>query len=157
MTFRPPKNALVLFRTYALVLLIGVFILCAFLGLALPKGITAMLFALLAFAAVFLCFYYLPRLIKSMRVRLSTDALIYTRGVFVQRRYIMPRPRMIYVEQFDTPFSAALGLCNLRLRAAKGRLTIFCLSVEDAAAVIRATGNSSGANAGGGHDRQDTD
>ena len=34
MTFRPPKNALVLFRTYALVLLIGVFILCAFLGLA---------------------------------------------------------------------------------------------------------------------------
>ncbi|MGI6270222.1 MAG: PH domain-containing protein [Candidatus Howiella sp.] len=153
MTFRPPKNALTLFRTYAMVLLAGVFVLCAFLGLALPKGITATLFALLIFLAVFLWFYYLPRLMESMAVRLSGDALVYTRGVFIRRRYIMPKPRMIYVEQFYTPFSAALGLCSLRLRASKGRLTIPCLSEQEAAAIIRATGND----VGGGQNRCDTD
>lgn len=144
MTFWPPKNALTLFRAYTLALLAGALVLCAFLGLVLPEGMTAVLLALLIFLAVFLCFHYLPRLMESMVVRLSADALIYTRGVFVRRQYIMPKPRMIYVQQFDTPVSAALGLCNLRLRAAKGRLTILSLSAEAAAAIIQATGNDVG-------------
>lgn len=47
--------------------------------------------------------WYFPRLQKSYRLTLSPDAVTLTRGVLIRRQYLLPCPRLIYVEQFSTP------------------------------------------------------
>ncbi|MCI8361230.1 MAG: hypothetical protein HFE86_07850 [Clostridiales bacterium] len=83
-------------------------------------------------AGLLLWFWYLPRLRKSYRVTLSQKAVTLSRGVFVRRQYLLPCPRLIYVEQFSTPLSALRGLRGLRLRAARGQLTVLALDKADA-------------------------
>lgn len=141
MKFTPPRRALILWRIYASIVMILALILCAFLGMVMPLLATVILLIVLICFGAFLIFYYLPKLKDSMIVTLTPDAVAYTRGVFINRKYVMPRPRMIYTEHFNTPLSAAMGLANLRLRAARGKLTVFSLAAENAAVVIHETGN----------------
>ena len=83
-------------------------------------------------AGLLLWFWYLPRLRKSYRVTLSSKAVTLSRGVLIRRQYLLPCPRLIYVEQFSTPLSALRGLRGLRLRAARGQLTVLALDKTDA-------------------------
>lgn len=83
-------------------------------------------------AGLLLWFWYLPRLMKSYRVILNEEAVTLSRGVLIRRQYLLPCPRLIYVEQFSTPLSALRGLRGLRLRAARGQLTIMALDKADA-------------------------
>ena len=85
-------------------------------------------------------FWYFPRLQKSYRLTLSEEAVTLTRGVLIRRQYLLPCPRLIYVEQFSTPLAGLLGLRGIRLRAARGRLTVPALSKEDAAAFLARLG-----------------
>lgn len=85
-------------------------------------------------------FWYFPRLQKSYRLTLSEEAVTLTRGVLIRRQYLLPCPRLIYAEQFSTPFMGLLGLRGIRLRAARGRLTVPALGKEDAAAFLARLG-----------------
>lgn len=101
--------------------LLALFPLAAWIagGILLPTGLV-------------LWFWYLPRLQKSYRLTLSAEAVALSRGVFIRRQYLLPCPRLIYVEQFSTPLSALLGLRGLRLRAARGQLTVAAMDKADA-------------------------
>lgn len=140
MAFRLPKEALTLWRIYMLIAMIWGLLVCGLLAMLLPPKIAVVSLVVLLFASAFLLFYYLPRLHDSVHIVLTEEAILYTRGVFFNRKYIMPLPRMIYVQQFNTPISAAMRLRNLRLRAARSQLTVFSLSDKDAEEILRATG-----------------
>lgn len=140
MEFRLPREALTLWRIYALVMMIWGVLICGILAMFLPLELTAVLLILLIVTSAFVLFYYLPCLHESVHIVLSDDAILYTRGVFFSQKYIMPLPRMIYVQQFNTPISAAMRLRNLRLRAARSQLTVFSLAHSDAQEILRATG-----------------
>lgn len=109
--------------------------LSGILAAFLPWAALAVAAAGLA-AGVWAFFWYLPRLHKSYLLNISTEAVVLTRGVFVTRQYLMPCPRLIYAERFTTPLTAALGLCGLRLRASRGKLTIPPLSLADTADIM---------------------
>lgn len=140
MEFHLPREALTLWRIYALVLTIWGLLMCGILAMLLPFELTAVLLVLLIVLSVFILFYYLPRLQESVHIVINDDAILYTRGVFFSQKYIMPLPRMIYVQQFNTPISAAMRLKNLRLRAARSQLTMFSLAYSDAEEILRVTG-----------------
>lgn len=138
MKFKLTTEALILWRIYALIVMIWGLLLCGLLSVMLPLPVTAVLLILIILLFAFAFFYYLPHLHRSVKIVLTDEALMYTRGVFFNQKYIMPRPRMIYVQQFNTPISAAMRLRNIRLRAARSQLTVFSLSYDDADAIVRA-------------------
>lgn len=141
MEFTPPRAALTLWRVYSCAVSALALVLCVFLSLILPPPVSAALFSLVILSGAFLCFFYLPKLRENSRVILSSEAIMYTTGVFIRRKYLFPLPRMIYTEQFKTPVSSAMNLCNIRLRAARSRLTVFSLSSADAQKILDATGS----------------
>lgn len=129
-TYTPADNALTLWRCWLLLICLPLFILSGFLWIFLPAAGGGLLaFALAAGALAW--FWYLPRLKKSYRITLSAGAVTLTRGVLFRRQYLLPCPRLIYVEKFSTPLSLLLGMRGLRLRAARGRLTVPALSEKD--------------------------
>ena len=131
-TYTLPEKDLTLWRIWLVLVYLLLMFLCGVLLAFIPiAGCIAMAGVLAAGAAAW--FWYFPQLRKSYRVTLSEKAVVLTRGVIFRQEYLLPCPRLIYVERFSTPLSALLGLQGLRLRAARGRLTISCLSREDAA------------------------
>ena len=139
MKFYAPKKGLTLWRIYLGLILLWAIFSCIFLAFFLhPAAVTTFLIIAISISA-FANFYYLPKLRESMSITISEEAIVYTSGVFINRRHILPRPRMIYTEQFYTPISLAMGLRNLRLHATRGMIYIFSLDASDAAQIIDAT------------------
>ncbi len=116
------------------------FTLLGLLAARFPSPLTFVLLGLCILLQGLGFFWYLPRLHASMILTLNAQAVVLIRGVFVRQKYILPLPRLIYAESFFSPLSALLGLRNLRLRAARGRLTVYGLRKEDIGRVLAATG-----------------
>ena len=139
MKFYAPKKALTLWRIYLGIILLWAIFSCVFLAFFIPP-VAVISFLIIAISiCAFANFYYLPKLQDSMSIKISEEAIVYSSGVFINRRHVLPRPRMIYTEQFYTPISSAMGLRNLRLHATRGMIYIFSLDVDDAAKIINAT------------------
>ena len=129
-TYTLTNKALRLFRAWLLLAYLLLFFLC---GVLAPFFFTAAAIAagVLLTLGLLVWFWYLPRLVKSYRVVFTDEAVTMSRGFFIRRQYLLPCPRLIYAEKFSTPLSTLWGLRGLRLRAARGQLTIPALDKPD--------------------------
>lgn len=130
MSFSVPKKTRILWQLRCVA---AVVILCAAIAafsplskwLWLPCGIMGLL-------GVLLIFIYLPAFFANCRITVGDDAVMVTRGVFIQTTHIMPYPRMIYAQSFTTPAATAFGLCGVTLKAARGIMVIPEMEKENA-------------------------
>ena len=81
--------------------------------------------------------WYLPRFIRSYRIKLTDGAVIINRGVFIKTTHIMPYSRMIYTQTFITPIARLMGLEAFSLKAARSRITVPELLNEDADKILK--------------------
>lgn len=81
--------------------------------------------------------WYLPRFIRSYRIRITDGAVVINRGVFIKTTHIMPYSRMIYTQTFITPIAKLMGLEAFSLKAARSRITVPEMLNSDADRILK--------------------
>lgn len=135
-------RVLLLWRLRLLLLDLAVFALCVVVYVVLSLPDVAVLIAVItAIISLWFWFWYLPNLHSSYTFSISDAAIVLTRGVFVVRQYLLPCPRLIYAERYTTPLTSVMGLCSLRLKASRGRLTLPPLTQDETAFIMSRLGH----------------
>ena len=81
--------------------------------------------SVLTFAALaVLVIWYIPAYFKSYDISFPNGAVVIKRGVIIKTCHIMPFSRLIYVQSFSTPLAKTMGLAAVRLKAARGSVTV---------------------------------
>ena len=99
-----------------------------------PLGVIFEAAVLAAFFTAWL--FYLPRRLRRHRITLNENAVMVQRGVFIRMTYVMPYPRLIYAQRYSTPLGRLFGLAGIRLKAARGALTLPLLEESDLKAIL---------------------
>lgn len=120
---------------------IRLIIICLILiviGIMLTIKYKFVLYITVAVAFIFcmLIFWYLPRLFKNCRIKIDNRAVILKIGVIFKTTHVFPTFRLIYSQTFTTPISKLMKLSGLVLKAARHRVFIPELSVEDAEEIM---------------------
>lgn len=130
MTFSPPNKT----RTLWQLRIAAVFVLL-FLAVFFVFGFTlTSLFintAIFALELIFLA-WYIPKYLKNYKICICHSNISIYRGVLFKSIYIMPFPRLVFAQSFETPFASIMRLKGITLKAARGRLMIPELNNVDA-------------------------
>lgn len=128
---RLPFRALCLWEFYALLVLAALYLLVyiflvpfTWLWFAIVGGVTA------AFLVAALLFF--PVLYLGTSYSVKGDCVVYESGVFIRRRSILPREKIITVRMQRSLFDRFFGLATLRCDAPGASVTLFYLSKKDA-------------------------
>ncbi|MBQ7725768.1 MAG: hypothetical protein IJT66_01345 [Clostridia bacterium] len=95
---------------------------------------------LLAAVVIWLIAFYFPRYFRSCRITFPENALLFRRGVWIQTIHLLPFPRLLYAQSLSTPLSRRMGLCALRLKAARYSLFVPELPAEEVALFLQSVG-----------------
>lgn len=76
--------------------------------------------------------WYLPTFFKSYEMLFKGEAVIINYGVFIKFSHIMPYSRLIYAQTFATPLARVFGVAALSLKAARSRIIVPEILLEDA-------------------------
>lgn len=122
MTFTLTKKTLRLwqFRLAAVTVVLS----ALFSALARVGWYFAVFAAVIAAIGAVEIFVYLPLYRKVWKMAVSTAAVEVECGVIIRVNHIMPNPRMIYTNSYETPLGKKLGLRGIVLKAARGRLVL---------------------------------
>ena len=96
--------------------------------------------AVITVACIVTVLWYIPRFIGSYIIYFSKESVVIKRGVVIKTTHIMPFSRLIYTQTFTTPTAKLLGLTAVTLKAARSRLIIPEMSLEDAKLMIETLG-----------------
>ncbi len=132
--YKLPRKTLFLwqFRSIAVTLLLAA--LCSYFYIRL-KPFLIILF-IIGILFLFFTFVYLPLFFRSCKIRCSKKGVVVKWGVIIKNTHILPFYRLIYTQTVTTPLSKLLGLKALLLKAARNRLFVPELRLEDAEEIL---------------------
>lgn len=92
----------------------------------------------IALTVVFLIteFWYLPKFISGCKIKCSGESVVIEKGVILKNTHILPFSRLIYTQTFTTPLAKVFGLTALTLKAARSRIFVPEISLDDAKYII---------------------
>lgn len=106
-------------------------ILCVFLIVSAAAGIAAVYLGFFIWILIFLCalllalgVWYVPMFYKSFELYADSESVRVNYGVLIKTSHIMPYPRLIFAQTFQTPLAKKLKLSAVSLKAARARLLI---------------------------------
>lgn len=117
-----PKKTLLLWRIRIVFVNLFFILLAYYFRVAYSFAIS--LAIAVTIISLILIFWYLPRYIKSYKIRIQNDAVIINRGVIIKTTHIMPYSRMIYSQIIITPLAKLMGLEAFSLKAARSGIFI---------------------------------
>lgn len=129
-----PKKTLLLWEIRIFILLI---LPAAAAGIAAAYiGFLIWIFAFLCVALLVLELWYIPKLFKSFEIYADCESVRISYGVIIKTSHIMPYPRLIFAQTFQTPLAKRLSLSALSLKAARTALFIPEIEEKDAEALV---------------------
>lgn len=130
-----PKATLLLWQARTAVINIIVLAICLYFrtGTIWPLRLYGV-FTVLCFLFII---FYLPRYIKSYKIRLVSDSVIIESGVIIKSTHIMPYSRLIYTQSFTSPLAKKLGLTAISLKAARSLIFVPELENKDAELIMK--------------------
>lgn len=138
MVFTLPKKTRVLWQIrifLAFALLCGA--VCAFVGFTrwmfLPAGV-------IAAVGLIVVLWYIPAAANAFSVSADQTAVAVKSGVFFKNIHLMPNPRIIYAQTYETPVSRALFLKGVILRSARAIVLIPEMQAVDIDKLLGVTG-----------------
>ncbi len=81
-------------------------------------------------------FWYLPKFISGCKIKCFGESVVIEKGVIIKNTHILPFSRLIYTQTLTTPLAKAFGLTALTLKAARSRIFVPELSLEEAKHII---------------------
>lgn len=97
---------------------IAVFLIFKFSFLSLVINLILLVFKFI------LLLIYIPLYFKNYKISVYKSSISVSKGVFLKTVYIMPFPRLVFAQSFETPLSAMLNLRGVLLKAARSWLLI---------------------------------
>lgn len=133
-TYALPRKTLLLWRIRITLALS--FILLILYFLPIPRDTTLIIATIFGFIYLAAFVWYLPKFIKSCRITVANDAVIIKRGVIIENTHILPFSRLIHTLTVQTPIAKLFSLNTVLLKAARFRVFVPELSVEDAKSLV---------------------
>ncbi len=129
-----PEKTLLLWQIRVVMLTAILIAVCLyFVSLLSFLKIAAIVIGALGLVAVS---WYLPVFFKSYELLFRSNAVIINYGVFIKFSHIMPYSRLIYAQSFATPLARIFGVTALSLKAARSRVIVPELKLDDAQKII---------------------
>lgn len=133
-TYALPRKTLLLWRIRITIALVFLLTVSSFLPLSLAAILIISTVITFIYLAAF--FWYLPKFIKSCRITVLGDSVIIKRGVLIENTHILPFSRLIHTLTVQTPLAKLFSLNTVLLKAARFRIFVPELSVNDAESLV---------------------
>lgn len=134
-----PQKTVLLWQIRVVMLTAIIVAICIYYGKAMPfLNSVALIIALISLA---LNLFYIPKFLHGFEILFKNDAIIINYGVLIKFSHIMPYSRLIYAQSFATPLSRLFGVTALSLKAARSRVIVPEIKLEDAIKIINSLTN----------------
>ncbi len=132
--FELPKKTLLLWQIRVAIIALLLFVACAFFSISRIFLLAETI--VIVSVALFAALWYMPRYFKSCKICYVNQSVVINRGVFLKSTHILPFSKIIHTQTVTTPLAAAFSLTAVGLKAARMRIYIPEITLDDAKLLI---------------------
>lgn len=129
-----PKKTFLLWQIRVVMLTALAVVACLYYGKAMPFLNSVAI--IVCIISLILIVWYIPVFLHGFEILFQNEAIIINYGVFIKFSHIMPYSRLIYAQSFATPLARLFGVTAVSLKAARSRVIVPEIKLEDAIRVI---------------------